>query len=176
MNAKKTVLVAAAAATVGLTGIGGLGVASAATDSSADPKSSLIDKLVSKFDLNKSEVEQVFEEQRTEKEAEMKQNIEDRLDEAVSEGKLTEAQKEAILDKLAELREEREADREKVKDMTHEERHEHMQQKHEALKEWAEDNDIPEEYLPGAVVKRHIGGGMGKPVLIDGFDAPANEQ
>jgi 3-hydroxyacyl-CoA dehydrogenase len=175
MNAKKTVLVAAAAATVGLTGIGGLGVASAATSSSTNPEASLIDKLVSKFDLNRSEVEQVLEEQRTEKEAEIKQNIEDRLDEAVSDGKLTEAQKEAILDKLAELREERGTDREKLKDMTHEERHEHMQQKHAELKAWAEENDIPEEYLPDAVVKRRIGGGMGKPVLIDGFDAPANE-
>lgn len=154
MNVKKSLVVAGAVATVGLTGIAGLGVASAATDSgtAVNDKGSLVDKLVDKFNLNKGEVEAVFEEQRTEAEAKMQEKTEERLNKAVSEGKITEDQKAKILAKLAELKADREADRETVRNMTDEERRAHKEQKHEELKAWAEENNIPEEYL-------HIGGG-----------------
>jgi polyhydroxyalkanoate synthesis regulator phasin len=144
MNIKKSFVVAGAVATVGLTGIAGIGVASAAT---IDSKSTLIDKLVDKFDLNKGEVEAVFEEQRAEIETKMQERAEERLSQAVSEGKITEDQKAKILAKLAELKAEREADHEAVRNMTDEERRAHMEQKHEELKTWAEENGIPVEYL-----------------------------
>jgi len=149
MNVKKSLLVAGAVAAVGVTGVTGLGVASAATGSSAEPRemSSLVDKLVEKFNLNRGEVEAVFEDQRAEREAAMQQRVEERLNKAVSEGKLTEEQKGKILAKLAEIRAEHKDNHEALKDMTKEERRAHGEQQRKALEAWADENNIPMEYL-----------------------------
>lgn len=158
MNIKKSLMVAGAVATIGVAGIAGLGVASAATNPSGS-SDSLIDKLATKFNLNKSDVEAVFEEEKTEREAEHQQMIEERLTELVADGKLTEDQKSKILAKQAELKAQLEEEHEALKDKTKEERRAVIEQKREELKAWAEENNIPTEYL------RFIGGfhgpGMG---------------
>lgn len=152
MNIKKSLLITGAVATVGLTSATGIGVASAATDGPAIEKgtNSLVDRIAEKFNLNKDEVKAVFEEEHAERKAEMQQKMEERLDKAVAEGKLTEEQKQKILAKLAEVRAQHEAAFESMKDKTPEERKAFKQELHgdrEDLKVWAEENDIPEEYL-----------------------------
>lgn len=153
MNIKKLLLVTGAVTAVGLTGAMGIGVASAATDTTSSEKgrSSLVDRIAEKFNLNKDEVKAVFQEQHLERKAEMQQRMEDRLDQAVADGKLTEGQKQKVLAKLAEIREQHEAAFEAMQDKTPEERKAFKQELHgelEDLKAWAEENDIPEEYLP----------------------------
>ena len=172
MNIKKSLLVAGAVTTMTAAGITGMGVASAATSgtgSSDDGTSSLVDKLASKFNLDKSDVQAVFDEERTERQAERQQEIEERLTQAVTDGKITEDQKDKILAKMKEMESQRESNHDKFKDMTEDERHEAMKSEMDSLKTWADENDIPMEYLgmhmhirdggPGGP-ERAIGGGV----------------
>lgn len=161
MNVKKSLMAAAAVATVGLAGLGISGVASADTVAYTDGRAGLIDRLVAKFNLKEEDVRAVFEEERAAHEAERQQRIEDRLTQAVKDGKITEAQKAKIIAKLAELKAERESAREEFKNMTHDERRAHMEQKRDELKQWAEDNGLSEEllrsYVMGFKYGRHVG-------------------
>lgn len=171
MNVKKSLLVAGAATTMGVAGLTGLGVASAATPASdmVDGKSSLVDKLAAKFNLNKEDVREVFDEAQNERELAHKQRLEERLNTAVAEGKLTEDQKEKILTKISELEAERESDREQLKAMPQEERYAAMKEKAEALKAWMDEHDIPEEYMP---IHRKVM--KGAPGMMEGAE-PLND-
>lgn len=103
---------------------------------------SLMDKLVSKFNLNQTDVESVFSEVRDEKHEYMESRMADRLTQAVEDGKLTEDQKQLIIQKHEELEASRpdwSADREAMRET--------MQAHHEELQQWAQDNDIPLEFL-----------------------------
>lgn len=165
MNIKKSLLVAGAAATIGVAGIGGLGVASAATEPTTDGHTSLITKLAQKFNLKEADVAAVFDEDRAAHEADMKQRMEDRLARAVSDGDITQAQKDAILAKLAQLKSEREADRDSMKVKTAAERKALMEQHRSELSAWATQNDIPLRYLRIGMGGHH---GPGGPMM----DAP----
>src|SRR3990167_5847640 len=83
----------------------------------------LIERIIEKFGLKKDDVQKVVDEFRTEKQAEMKKLQEERLNEAVTNGTITEEQKQLILKK-----------------------HEEMQAEHEKrqaeMKAWADENDI----------------------------------
>ena len=94
--------------------------------------------VVERFNLNADEVQEVFEEAREEKKAELQVRFEERLNQAVDEGKVTEEQKEAILAKKAEMREKHE----ELKDLSLEERHEAMKALQEEFKSWADENGI----------------------------------
>jgi len=95
-------------------------------------QTSLSDKIVNRFGLNPDEVHQVMHEHRTEM-------VGDRLGYAVEDGKITEEQKELLLEKQEEMREGREA----LRDLEPEERREAMHELHEEMREWAEENDLP---------------------------------
>lgn len=142
---------------IGLAGVAGLGVVSAATDSSA--KDSIIDRIAAKFNLDKEEVAQVFEEERAARQAEHQQKVEERLTQAVADGKLTEEQKAKILAKLEELKDQREA----WQDKTPEERHQAKHELHDQFKQWAEDNDVPLEYLMFRHAHHRLG--MSEPII-----------
>lgn len=150
MNIKKPLLVLGAVTGIGLAGLTGLGVVSAATDTSTGSDSganSLIDRIATKFNLNRSDVAAVFDEEKTAREAERQQKLEDRLTQAVTDGKITEEQKTKILAKLEELKTQMEANRDAMKDKTPQERHDAMKQQRDELQQWAKDNDIPLRYL-----------------------------
>lgn len=164
MNIKKSLMVAGAVATIGVAGVMGPGLASAATNSSG-PSDGLIDKIATKFNLNKNDVEAVFEEEKTEREVERQQDVGERLTELVAEGKLTEDQKSKILAKQAELKAQMEEERETLKDKTQEERRAVIEQRREDLKAWAEEHNIPTEYLR-FVMGFHVHGGGEKPFMI----------
>lgn len=166
MNIKKPLLIAGAVTSVGLASV--VGVATAATNSSTDPQAGIVDKLSTTFNLDKNEVQKVFDQEHAEREAEMQKRIEDRLSQAVTDGKITEEQKQKILAKHAELKAAMETEHETLKDKTPEERRTFMEQKHEELKKWAEDNDIPKEFMRFGFVK---GGGPGMhKVMMHGDD------
>lgn len=152
---KKSLAVAGVASGIALAGITGSGMVSAASDTSSTGSaangsggiSSLVDKLASKFNLNKSEVQAVFDEDRSAREAERQQQVEERLTQAVTDGKITEEQKTKILAKLKEIKADMEANRDTMKDKTAEERKAEMDTKRTELETWANDNGIPVEYL-----------------------------
>lgn len=98
----KTALVVGAGVTA--MSLGSLGVVSAATDSSSsDPESSLVSKIASKFNLNKSEVQAVFDQEHADRRAEMKTERASALKQAVTDGKLTQAQADHITAVWAEI-------------------------------------------------------------------------
>ena len=122
---------------------------------------SLVDKLANKFHLNKTEVQQVFDEHKQERRQEMEKRYEERLTQAVKDGKLTEEQKIKLLAKHKELVAEMEkkhaemkakrgemgeksqAERQKL----HEERRAEIEKKRAELEQWEKDNNIPSGYL-----------------------------
>lgn len=141
MNIKKPLLVLGAVTGIGLAGVTGLGVASAAPSNSGTD--SIIDRIATKFNLNKDQVAAVFEEEKAARQAEHQQKAEERLTQAVKDGKITEEQKTKILAKLEELKSNREA----MKDKTPAERRAAMQERRASLEQWAMDNNIPMQYL-----------------------------
>lgn len=137
--AKKSFLAAAA---VGTIGIGSLTATLAANAQSSDSEN-LVDKIASTFNINKDEVQKVFEENRSERKAEFEQKQQERLDQAVADGKITAEQKDLIVAKFEELK----SFKESLKDKTKDERKQAFQENRDSLKSWAEDNNIPLNYL-----------------------------
>ncbi len=116
--------------------------ASAATDSA-----NLADKLATKFNINKDEVQKVIDEEHearhTERQAEMQTRLEERLSQAVTDGKLTEEQKTKVLEYVKS----QEGFRDSLKDKTPEERRAAMEAHREEVKKWASDNGIDETFV-----------------------------
>ncbi len=139
-------MVAATAATLTLGAAAPL-AAHAVQAESADSGSSLVDKIASKFNLNKDEVQKVFDENRAAHEAEHEQDFKDKLATLVKEGKITQAQSDKIQAKHDEMKADRDKNMESFKNMTEDERKAAMDAKRDELKQWAQDNGIDESYL-----------------------------
>ncbi len=65
------------------------------------PFQSVISKIAQKFNLNEADVKAVFDEDMNARHEEMKKQMEEKLTQAVKDGKITEAQKQAIQEKFA---------------------------------------------------------------------------
>jgi polyhydroxyalkanoate synthesis regulator phasin len=125
MNVKKTLAIAAMAVALGA------GSLLAVTNASADEGgSTLIDRLVERFNLDREEVQVVFDEVRSEKRAEHEAKMEERLNQAVEDGKLTEEQKNLLNQKHAE----NQAFRETLKNMSDDEKKAALKQHHLEMK------------------------------------------
>ncbi|GAB6275395.1 MAG: hypothetical protein STSR0004_22620 [Peptococcaceae bacterium] len=142
MRLKAVVAVVALACVSVLLGAYGLSAIAAETqtDYNFPP---VIQKLVEKFNLDPAEVNGVLQEDRKEREAKREAMIEERLDQEVKEGTITEKQKEAILAKMKEMQEKLEV----LKGLSPEERHEAMQQLREDTTAWAKENSIDAKWL-----------------------------
>jgi len=87
----------------------------------------IVQKIADKFGLDVEDVGEVFEQERAEMWEKRKQIFEERLSQAVSDGKITEEQKQKILEKRDEWQAERTAER---------------QQHREEMQKWLQDNGI----------------------------------
>lgn len=123
----------------------------------------LVEKIATKFNLNKADVQTVFDGHHQEMMAEHQKRYEARLDQAVKDGKLTEAQKQLVIQKHNELK----SNRQEFKDMSPEEMKAAMQKHHEELKQWAEANGIDMQHLFGVQ--------KGKRMFIQKADVGSNE-
>ncbi len=121
-----------------------------------DHMSPLVQKISDKFGLNKDEVQAVVDEHHTQRKAQMHARFEEKLTQAVKDGKITETQKQAIITKFKELKEHKSVGKESLRSMTPEQRKAAFEKKHQELKEWAQANDIDLQYLIP-----HGGKGMG---------------
>jgi len=108
------------------------------TEQSANGFPNIIQKLIDKFNLNPEEVSQVLEETREEQHQQAQANFEEKLNEAVENGRITEDQKSIILAKHEEMKN----SKENWKDLSPEERMEKGKTMKEELKTWAEQNGI----------------------------------
>lgn len=164
MNVKKPLLVAGVASSIAFGSMASLSaVTSADTSSSSDGQSSLIDKLASKFNLDKNEVKAVFEADRTEHEAARQKEVETALTQAVKDGKLTSDQKDKILAKRTELKSQMEANRDSMKNKSDAERKAAMDANKAAIDKWASDNGIPQDYIKYLMGGPHGGPGHRAP-------------
>ncbi|MCX8008770.1 MAG: hypothetical protein N3A54_03625 [Patescibacteria group bacterium] len=113
------------------------------------PMTLLIQKIADKFRLNKNDVQAVFDEHHKEMRAVMFARWEEKLSQLVNEGKITQAQKTLILNKMKELAEKREANKTAWQNKTREEIREQMRKEREELEQWAKNNGIDPQYLIG---------------------------
>jgi len=103
----------------------------------------LVERFAEKFDLDPDEVMAFMEELREEKRAEMESRFEEKLDELVEKGEITDGQKQAILDKKQEFKEFREG----LEEMTVAEARKALKEMKQEMKDWAEENEIELRYL-----------------------------
>jgi len=131
-----------------------------AQEGSSNPMSSLVSKIAQRFNLNESEVQAVFDEHHNEMHEQMQSNFEDRLSQLVLEGKITEAQKAAIVAKMEELHANKEAWISDFENLTPEERRAKMLEKRAELEAWAAEQGIDLSVIGPLKFGHHRGGGM----------------
>ncbi|MHB0975646.1 MAG: hypothetical protein ACYC1U_00455 [Candidatus Aquicultorales bacterium] len=147
---------------MGVLFVGGLGVYAA--DGTTN-YSSIVDRLAKAFNLDPAKVNEVFDQERQERQAEAEKNFQERfenmLDQAVEDGEITAEQKEAIVSKMAELKSKREEINNSK--LTFEERNEALASLQQDLRDWAEENDIDLRFLKFGIMggKRGMMGGKG---------------
>lgn len=109
-----------------------------------DHKSEFAAVIAQKFGLNQSEVEETIEqyhaEEREAREQEMESRMSQRLEKAVAEGRLTESQMSAILEKQDEMHERLQEIRDQ--DLSAEDKRELRADIHEEMEEWAAEQGI----------------------------------
>ena len=125
MKKSKLIGLSTMAVTLGIVGLGSF--ASAQTSTS---NSSIVDKIATKFGLNKTEVQAVFDAEKSEKQGERRAEAGARLQQLVTDGKITAEQKTKIEAKQTELQTAMEAER-------------------TALAAWATENGVEVRYLMG---------------------------
>lgn len=153
----------------GLTGAGLAHAASATDTTNTNPMSSLVDAIASKFKLNKTDVQAVFDEQHSQMEAEREQQVKDEVAQLVTDGKLTQDQANKINAKRAELEKERDANRTADQSLSDTERKAKMDERKTTLDTWLKDNGIDQQYaylLMGG--RGHGPGGQGGHGMRDG--------
>lgn len=121
----------------------------AKAEGSFAPMSGFVEALVSKFGLNQTEVQTFVDNYRQQRQTEMQTLARDRentyLSGLVSEGKITEDQKQAILQKHEELRSQ--FSRDGISGLTPVERRQKMDEKRSELTSWAQSQGIDTSYL-----------------------------
>jgi RPA family protein len=136
-----------------------MGLAHAATTTSG--QQTLVDKIATKFNLKTEDVQKVFDEERAAHQAEAATQFKTKLDEAVKDGKLTQAQEDKLIAKQKELQAAHDANKASMKDKTKAERKAAMEAERTAFKQWLTDNGIPAEY--GMLMHGGHHGGPGGP-------------
>ena len=156
MAINKLLLIGGTTMAVALASVAGVGVVSAQSDESAS--NSIVDKIAQKFNVNKADVQQVFDEDHAAREAEHKAELKTTLDQAVKDGKITADQETKLIAKLDEMH----AAREKARTDTAisaADRHAAMEKERTDFEAWLKSNNIPTDLLPQHGKDR---GGMGR--------------
>ncbi|MEI7818995.1 MAG: hypothetical protein WCI47_02655 [bacterium] len=166
----KSKILSIAIASLGIATVVGIGAVSAAQSTSGK---SLADAIAARFNVNKTEVQQVIDQHRDEKKQGMEQNYEKRLQGAVDDKKLTSEQRDKLLAKHKELFADMQSQRDALKDKTPAERKAAMQAKRDEVTQWEKDNNIPAGYLNGSGMS---GPGMhGRDHMMNNDKAPEGQ-
>lgn len=132
-----------------LAGVLVVGVKAASAQTATSPMTNFVDQLAQKLGLEKSKVQTAVDSIHKDRQAKMQQTLETKLSQAVKDGKITDAQKKAIIAKLQELQNKHQADRENFKNLTQdqlkaemEKRKAEMTQERTNLENWAKQNNL----------------------------------
>lgn len=145
LSRNSTLLVAGAASAAILLG-GGFAAQHAFAQASDSPESGLISLLATKFNLKQSDVQSVFDQYGKQRHEEMQQKETDRLTKAVTDGSLTQAQKDLIVTRQQEVKTKLDAlraDTSKSKD----DRKAAMEAFRSEQEDWAKQNNIDMKWL-----------------------------
>jgi hypothetical protein len=153
---KKRIVIISGIATAGVIGLASVGLVSAQTAGTG--QSNLITKIAQKFNLKEADVKSVFDEQRTANQAAHQADEKAQLDQAVKDGKLTQAQEDLIVAKQTEMK----TFIDSLSGKTPTERKTAMDTKRVELDKWAADNNIPQQYLRMGGHGHGMGGRGGK--------------
>jgi hypothetical protein len=165
----KKMLIPMAAVAVIAAGAYGVTKVSAASDPT-NPQASLVQKIADTFHLDKSKVQAVFDQNRTEKQARAETNYEARLTQAVTDGKITAAQKDLILAEHNKLKAELDA----AAGKTGTDRRTAMDAVRTEGEAWAKANNVDAKWLIGPGHMRGMGG-MGMHHGMMGADGDADD-
>jgi hypothetical protein len=144
ISKKSIALGAAAVAIFGTTAF----VSTSAFAQSTDGHTNMIQKLAQKLGIPEDKVKIAFDEMHNEHRAEMQKNHEQKLSALVAEGKITEAQKTAIIAKMEEMKSKMIANKEAFMNMTPEERKAKMEAERVELENWAKAQGLDLSTLP----------------------------
>lgn len=122
-------------------GAGVYGVSRAVADSNAN-KSTIVQEIADTFKLDKAKVQAVFDKHKNEVRVDHQARYEERLNQAVSDKKLTSAQKKAILAEHKKLQSQMEAARTSGTN-----KRENMEKIRSEATDWAKQNDIDVKWL-----------------------------
>lgn len=145
----------------------------------AGSMSLLVQKITDKFGLNKSDVQALFDQDRSDRQANMEIKFETSLSHDVKDGKITEAQKQLIISKRKELESTRQTQMQSMQGKSQDEikaameaNKATMESERKSLEDWAKQNGIDIKYLMGGFGMRGGPGrnGMGGPPA--GFTPP----
>lgn len=151
----KSQIVGAIAIATGLAlaGTGVIHAANTGTAQTSNPMNGLVNAIAQKFNLNASDVQQVFDQQRAQMDAQHQQEFEARVAQGVKDGKITQVQADQIVAKAKELQASRQSEQANSANQTEAERDAARKAQMDSLKEWATQNNIPKEFM--------LFGGMG---------------
>ncbi len=108
---------------------------------------SFIQKLSERFGIEESEIEAVMDEVREEHQTQSQEWFAARLSEAVTNGEITEDQRQLIIQKHEEIRNRWQKELASAEDLTLEERKQASQDKKQELAQWAEENGVEVTYF-----------------------------
>ena len=114
----------------------------------------MVQRFIDKFGLDTNEVDAIMGEMQAERQGNRNNNMEERLNEAVEEGKMTYEQKAALQAKFEEMHSERES----MQALTQEERRAIMGEHRNEMEQWAKDNGIDTSLMFGS--RKGMGRGM----------------
>ena len=161
---KKYLVAAGIIAATSAAGLTGLSVANAATGNSAnDPMSSLVSAIASKFNLKTSDVQAVFDAQKATMDATREQEVKDQIAQLVKDGKLTQAQADALNTKRTALQKEMETNRTSDQSLTSTQRQAKMEERKTATDAWLKAQGIDTQYAYLLMGGGHGHGGPGGP-------------
>jgi len=163
MKTKTLIFSAVAVGAIVLTGLYGLSAVSVGAQGVIS--NPITQRLAERFNLNSDEVQEVFQEMRQEKREMFQIHFGEKLDEAVSEGVITQEQKEVILSKKIEMQERKE----EFRNLSAEERKQAIIELKQEMKDWAEENNIDFQSFKGSFAPKSGGKGFfkGGPCLFD---------
>lgn len=139
-----------------------------AQNTNGEPFSTLVQKIADKFNLKKEDVQAVFDQDRTDRQKEMEAKKSAALDQLVKDGKITQDQKQLIINKRKEMEANRQSEIQNMQGKTQEEKQTireankiKMETERKELDDWATQNGIDVKYLMGGFGRGYFGGMKG---------------
>lgn len=148
---KNKLLISTAAITIAVASF--FGATSALAQNNNGQHQSLIAELAQKLGIDQSKVQTAFDQIRQDRQSQVSQRYEDMLSQAVQNGKITDSQKQLILEKHKEFLDKRQTN---WQNLTPQQRRDELKRERQDITDWAKQNNIDPIYLWGKRGVRHF--------------------